>query len=209
MSIPSVKGVEIGPAFENTEKRGSEVHDEIFHDRLKGFFRKQNRAGGVEGGISNGEPIVVRLAVKPIPTLQKPLATVDIRTLEPAKASNPNMGRDYLSAYGLVVLPRPDGDDVLFKTDYNGRFLVVRVPNQGCTFDLDRATVLLDQNDIKPTATWETYFFSACFLGLFPSEGVEGGYDLVVPLSLEQRGTLDTADTEHLRHTFICLQDVE
>jgi len=130
-------------------------------------------------------------------------------TLEPARASDPNAGRDYLSAYGLAVLPRPDGDEVLFKTNYNGRFLVLRVPNQGGTFDLDRAVVLLDQNDIKPTATWETYFFSACFLGLFPSEEVEGGYDLVVPFSLEQRAALDTATAEHLRHTFICLQGVK
>ena len=64
-------------------------------------------------------------------------------TLEPARASDPNAGRDYLSAYGLAVLPRPDGDEVLFKTDYNSRFLVLRVPSQGGTFDLDRAVVLL------------------------------------------------------------------
>ncbi|MDD2716150.1 MAG: chorismate synthase [Candidatus Wallbacteria bacterium] len=102
MSIPSVKGVEIGPAFENAGKCGSEVHDEIFHDRQKGFFRRQNRAGGVEGGISNGEPIVVRLAVKPIPTLQKPLATVDIKTLEPGKAFRDRADTCVVPAVGVI-----------------------------------------------------------------------------------------------------------
>jgi hypothetical protein len=131
----------------------------------------------------------------------------DVRLiLEPVRPSDPNMGRDYLSAYGLAVLPGPDGDDVLFKTSYNGRFLVLRVSNRGGAFDLERAVVLLDENDIRPTATWETYAFSACFLGLFPSEELGGGSDLVVPFSLQQHGALDD---ECLRHTFICLQGVK
>ncbi len=80
LSIPSVKGVEIGPAFENTRLSGADVHDEIFYSREKGYFRRTNRAGGIEGGISNGEKIKIRLAVKPIPTLIKPLKSVNIHT---------------------------------------------------------------------------------------------------------------------------------
>jgi chorismate synthase len=91
MSIPSVKGVEIGLGFEAASLTGSQVHDEIFYDSLgdplkKRFFRKTNRAGGLEGGITNGEDIVVRLAVKPIATLMQPLETVDVRTKQPAEA---------------------------------------------------------------------------------------------------------------------------
>ena len=87
MSIPAIKGVEIGPAFENARKRGTEVHDEIFlnleaqSSKLK---RCSNRAGGIEGGISNGQPIVVRAAMKPIPTTVTPLRSVDLSTGEPA-----------------------------------------------------------------------------------------------------------------------------
>ncbi len=84
-SIPSVKGVEIGKAFENSGSVGSQVHDEIFFGE-KGFYRKTNRAGGIEGGISNGENIVVRIAIKPIPTLMKPLGSVNVKTKEEAKA---------------------------------------------------------------------------------------------------------------------------
>ena len=86
MSIPAIKGVEIGPAFENARKRGTEVHDEIFlkleaqSSKLK---RCSNRAGGIEGGISNGQPIVVRAAMKPIPTTVTPLRSVDLLTGEP------------------------------------------------------------------------------------------------------------------------------
>lgn len=82
LSIPSVKGVEIGEAFENSKKFGSAVHDEIFYDNEKGFYHKTNRAGGIEGGITNGEDIIVHLAIKPIPTLSKPLHSVDILTKE-------------------------------------------------------------------------------------------------------------------------------
>ncbi|MBL7184475.1 MAG: chorismate synthase, partial [Anaerolineae bacterium] len=86
MSIPAIKGVEIGPAFENARKRGTEVHDEIFlkpeaqSSKLK---RCSNRAGGIEGGMSNGQPIVVRAAMKPIPTTVTPLRSVDLLTGEP------------------------------------------------------------------------------------------------------------------------------
>ncbi len=94
MSIQAVKGVEVGLGFEAAARRGSQVHDEIFYDasRLErteptGFYRKTNNAGGIEGGLANGEPIVVRAAVKPIPTLGKPLASVNIQTKEPVQAS--------------------------------------------------------------------------------------------------------------------------
>lgn len=82
MSIPSVKGVEIGAGFESTSLPGSQVHDIIQRSDEQGWQRLTNNAGGVEGGMSNGEPIIVRAAVKPISTLAHPLATVDIRTHE-------------------------------------------------------------------------------------------------------------------------------
>ncbi|NLJ49843.1 MAG: chorismate synthase [Candidatus Atribacteria bacterium] len=81
MSIPSVKGVEIGDGFLSTRLLGSEVHDAIYYDEDRkpfAFIRSTNRAGGIEGGVSNGEPIIVRCAMKPIPTLQKGLSSVDI-----------------------------------------------------------------------------------------------------------------------------------
>jgi chorismate synthase len=92
MSIPGIKGVEIGPAFENANLRGSSVHDPIRfglrnRNRGAGFYRETNRAGGIEGGISNGEEIVARAAMKPIPTLKNPLESVDLTTLEPDLAS--------------------------------------------------------------------------------------------------------------------------
>jgi chorismate synthase len=82
MGIQAVKGVEVGDGFALATLRGSEAHDEIGVDRR----RTSNRAGGIEGGSSNGEEIVVRAAMKPLPTLMKPLASVDLKTGEPAKA---------------------------------------------------------------------------------------------------------------------------
>jgi chorismate synthase len=82
MGIQAVKGVEIGEGFALVEKRGSEAHDEIRTDRR----RDTNHAGGIEAGVSNGEEIVVRAAMKPLPTLMKPLASVDLQTGEPAQA---------------------------------------------------------------------------------------------------------------------------
>jgi len=81
MSIPSVKGVEIGMGFASSKVPGSLVHDKILYNKAsKKFFRQTNRAGGIEGGVSNGEPIVVRAAMKPIPTLKTPLSSVNIKT---------------------------------------------------------------------------------------------------------------------------------
>jgi chorismate synthase len=85
MGIQAVKGVEIGEGFRLAGLRGSEAHDEIFRDD-HGFYRESNRAGGVEGGVSNGEEIVVRAAMKPLPTLMRPLRSVDLETGEPADA---------------------------------------------------------------------------------------------------------------------------
>lgn len=87
MSIPAIKGVEIGLGFKATELPGSLVHDEIFYGEDQGFYRKTNRAGGLEGGVTNGQPLVLRAAMKPIPTLKKPLFSVNLTTKEPAQAS--------------------------------------------------------------------------------------------------------------------------
>jgi len=88
MSIQSVKGLEVGDAFKVAEERGSQVHDgiEMGGGSRYPWQRKSNRAGGIEGGISNGEPIVLRLVVKPIPTLAKPLPSVDLATGESVQA---------------------------------------------------------------------------------------------------------------------------
>ena len=83
LSIPAMKGVEIGPAFENARKTGTQVHDEIFLEEGH-LIRRTNRAGGVEGGISTGMPIVVRVAMKPISTTLTPLRSVDLATGESA-----------------------------------------------------------------------------------------------------------------------------
>ena len=85
MGIQAVKGVEIGEGFELADLRGSEAHDEIVRDE-RGLHRTTNRAGGIEGGVSNGEEIVVRAAMKPLPTLMQPLASVDLQTGEPGEA---------------------------------------------------------------------------------------------------------------------------
>ncbi|WP_309087717.1 chorismate synthase [Domibacillus sp.] len=87
VSINAFKGVEIGIGFEAARKFGSEVHDEIAWSEQQGFYRKTNRLGGFEGGMTNGMPVVVRGVMKPIPTLYKPLESVDIDTKEPFTAS--------------------------------------------------------------------------------------------------------------------------
>jgi chorismate synthase len=88
MSIQAMKGVEIGMGFEAARRFGSEVHDEIYYDHTgKQFIRKTNNAGGLEGGITNGQPIVVRVAMKPISTLYSPKKSVDINTKEPFDAT--------------------------------------------------------------------------------------------------------------------------
>lgn len=87
MSINAFKGVEIGLGFEMAKIPGSEVHDEITWSEEEGYYRKSNRLGGLEGGMSTGMPIVIRGVMKPIPTLYKPLESVDIETKEPFVAT--------------------------------------------------------------------------------------------------------------------------
>ncbi len=87
MSIQSVKAVEIGSGVDNAGAFGADVHDEIYYDKSKGYFRKTNRAGGIEGGMTNGMPVVARVYHKPISTLYKPMNTVDIETKEVVKAT--------------------------------------------------------------------------------------------------------------------------
>lgn len=94
MSIQAFKGVEMGLGFEAARRPGSQVHDEIFRDNARTgvdetnpYYRATNNAGGIEGGMTNGEPIVLRAAMKPIPTLYKPLRSVDLRTHEPFDAT--------------------------------------------------------------------------------------------------------------------------
>jgi chorismate synthase len=86
MGIQAVKGVEIGAGFELTERRGSEAHDEILARDDGTLYRETNFAGGIEGGVSNGEPVVVRAAMKPLPTLMRPLRSVDLETGVPGEA---------------------------------------------------------------------------------------------------------------------------
>ncbi len=106
MSIPAVKGVEIGSGFAAARKRGSEVHDEIHSgDRRRSgnISRRTNRAGGLEGGMTTGEPLVVRVAMKPISTLMRPLATVEMKTGEPAKAVAERSDVTAVPAMGVIA----------------------------------------------------------------------------------------------------------
>lgn len=87
MSINAFKGVEIGIGFEAARRNGSEVHDEILWSEERGYYRRTNRLGGFEGGMTNGMPLIVKGVMKPIPTLYKPLQSVDIETKETFNAS--------------------------------------------------------------------------------------------------------------------------
>ena len=109
MSIPAVKGVEIGPAFENAQMRGSRVMDSIHLDRKSAraggtrYRRKSNRMGGLEGGMTNGEPLILRGAMKPISTLMQPLASVDIASGQPVKANRERSDCTAVAAMGVVM----------------------------------------------------------------------------------------------------------
>jgi len=102
MAIPAVKAVEIGDAIECAGKPGSKVHDEIFYSRGKGIYRKTNNAGGIEGGMSNGEDIILRGYMKPISTLMDSLNTIDIDTKKQAKASTERSDFCVVPAAGVV-----------------------------------------------------------------------------------------------------------
>ncbi|HWH14698.1 MAG TPA: chorismate synthase, partial [Miltoncostaeaceae bacterium] len=86
MGIQAIKGVELGAGFELGRIPGSRAHDEIFHSAERGYFRRTNRSGGIEGGMTHGEPVVVRAVMKPISTLSRPLASVDVATKEARSA---------------------------------------------------------------------------------------------------------------------------
>jgi len=103
MSIPAVKGVSIGGGFDLAEMTGREVHDAVFYNKKRGFYRITNNAGGLEGGITNGENIIVRLAMKPISTLKKPLESVDIITKKIAKAQVERADVCAVAACGVVA----------------------------------------------------------------------------------------------------------
>lgn len=103
MSIQAMKGMEIGDGWRNAGVPGSEVHDPVFLED-GAYRRRSNRAGGLEGGITNGEELVVRAAMKPIATLMRPLPTVDVRTREPADAARERSDTTAVPAASIVVL---------------------------------------------------------------------------------------------------------
>jgi len=102
MSIQAMKGVGIGDGFDVAAVPGSQAHDEIFYDDDRGYYRETNHAGGLEGGMTTGEPVVVKVAMKPIPTLTKPLRSVDIDTKEPAQALRERTDSCTVPAAGVV-----------------------------------------------------------------------------------------------------------
>ncbi len=102
-AIPAIKGVEFGMGFETAARPGSEVHDGIVYSSEHGFGRTGNNAGGLEGGMTTGLPLVITLAMKPIPTLMKPLDTVNTDTHEPVKASKERSDTCAVPAMGVVA----------------------------------------------------------------------------------------------------------
>jgi chorismate synthase len=102
MSIQAIKGCGIGDGFDLAGRPGSAAHDEIFYSEERGYYRETNRSGGVEGGMTTGEPLVVRCAMKPLPTLTKPLRSVDIATHEPAQALRERTDSCTVPAAGVV-----------------------------------------------------------------------------------------------------------
>ena len=102
LSIQAVKGCGIGDGFDLAGRPGSAAHDEIFYSDERGYYRETNRSGGLEGGMTTGEPLVVRCAMKPLPTLTKPLRSVDIATHEPAQALRERTDSCTVPAAGVV-----------------------------------------------------------------------------------------------------------
>jgi len=133
MGMQSVKAVEIGSGVELAEAYGSEAHDEIFYDKKKSYYRKTNRAGGIEGGMSNGSDVVVRVTMKPISTLGQPLSSVNMATKEAEKADFERSDicavpagsviGESLAAYGIAdaFLDKFGGDSLVeIKRNYEG-----------------------------------------------------------------------------------------
>jgi chorismate synthase len=102
MSIQAMKGVGVGDGFDLAGRVGSKAHDEIFWSEERGFHRETNRAGGIEGGMTTGDPVIVRGAMKPLPTLTKPLRSVDLATKEPAGALRERTDSCTVPAAGVV-----------------------------------------------------------------------------------------------------------
>jgi chorismate synthase len=102
LSIQAIKAVAIGDGIEVAGLPGSQAHDEIFYDADKGYFRETNRAGGLEGGMTTGAALVVRGSMKPLPTLTKPLRSVDIETHEPGEALRERTDSCTVPAAGVV-----------------------------------------------------------------------------------------------------------
>jgi chorismate synthase len=102
-SIQSVKGVSLGEAWDVAGRPGSEAHDEIFWSEERGWYRETNRAGGLEGGMTNGEPLVVQAAIKPISTMTQPLRSVDTETKEPAQAMRERTDSTVVPAAAVVA----------------------------------------------------------------------------------------------------------
>jgi chorismate synthase len=101
-SIQSVKGVSLGEAWDVAGRPGSEAHDEILWSEKMGWYRETNRAGGLEGGMTNGQPVIARAAMKPLPTLTQPLRSVDIATKAPAQALRERTDSCTVPAAGVV-----------------------------------------------------------------------------------------------------------
>jgi chorismate synthase len=101
-SIQAIKGVSIGDGFAVAGVPGSQAHDEIFFSPERGYHRETNRAGGLEGGMTTGDPLIVRGAMKPLPTLTKPLRSVDTDTHEPAQALRERTDSCTVPAAGVV-----------------------------------------------------------------------------------------------------------
>ena len=144
MSIPAIKAVEIGKGIESAKKLGSKVHDEIFYSKTKGIYRKTNNAGGIEGGVSNGENIVVCGYMKPISTLMKPLSTIDITTNQASKASTERSDVSAVPAAGVIgesvvsfviaqaFLEKFAGDSIVeTKRNYEGYVASLEVQRKG------------------------------------------------------------------------------
>jgi chorismate synthase len=102
LSIQAIKAVSIGDGMEVAGVPGSQAHDEIFWEESRGYHRQTNRSGGLEGGMTTGQPLVVRAWMKPLPTLTKPLRSVDIATHEPAEALRERTDSTTVPAAGVV-----------------------------------------------------------------------------------------------------------
>jgi chorismate synthase len=146
MGIQAIKGVEVGDGFETARRRGSVAHDEIERDSDGIVRRLENRAGGIEGGMSNGEVLRIRAAMKPISTVPRALATIDVATGEPAKAHHQRSDVCAVPAAGVVaeamvalvvansVLEKFGGDNVA-ETKRNLQNYLANIPAVLTSFD--------------------------------------------------------------------------